>query len=398
MTDNESVREIEIDGADSATWRFRTWGQFETWLNESLEAWSFLRTQPGSDPANLAHYVVAQLNNALQEARFNRDEKSSIAEAAEIYSRHLRGTYGPPHPKSDRGKMILEIREIAGDQAARFAFAFLQGLITASHAQGHDDWRGMILALNPELLAISGPASRLAAERANYSAALRRLSSEIDAREGSRQREWEQSYSAAGQAAVDWHMSMTRRWLKGSSKLRKRHRVAMEKLLATDAAFTEKMALQAPVEYWENKARAHRKAENEMQGWLWLYFPLAFMLIVGLFGGVGYYLLNTPVRSLPPGIYIVASAGLASAAGMLFWIGRLVTKLYLSQHHLRQDAEERATMTTTYLALTAEKAASDGDRSIILNALFRNTPDGIVKEDGGLDPSIAAALGRFLAR
>jgi len=82
----------------------------------------------------------------------------------------------------------------------------------------------------------------------------------------------------------------------------------------------------------------------------------------------------------------------------LFWAGRLLTKLYLSQHHLRQDADERATMTTTYLALTAEQAASDGDRTIILNALFRNTPDGIVKEDGGLDPSIAAALGKFLAK
>lgn len=172
----------------------------------------------------------------------------------------------------------------------------------------------------------------------------------------------------------------------------------MEKLKATDAAFTEKMALKAPVEYWEKKAKKHLVAENEMQGWLWLYFPLAFILIAAMFGGVGYYILTTPKENLPHGLFIVASAGLAAGAGMLFWIGRLLTKLYLSQHHLRQDAEERATMTTTYLALTEVTAAGDMDRQIVLNALFRSTPDGIVKEDGGLDPSIAAAIGKYLAR
>ncbi|MNT53094.1 hypothetical protein D3C72_1901650 [compost metagenome] len=83
---------------------------------------------------------------------------------------------------------------------------------------------------------------------------------------------------------------------------------------------------------------------------------------------------------------------------MLFWLGRLLTKLYLSQHHLRQDAEERATMTTTYLALTEVSAPGDADRQIVLNALFRNTSDGIVKEEGGFDPNVAAVLGRLLAR
>jgi hypothetical protein len=45
-----------------------------------------------------------------------------------------------------------------------------------------------------------------------------------------------------------------------------------------------------------------------------------------------------------------------------------------------------------------EGAASDVDRTIILNALFRNTSDGIIKEDGGLDPSLSAGLARLLAK
>ncbi|MBD3831876.1 MAG: hypothetical protein IE910_00775 [Brevundimonas sp.] len=398
MAENEKLREIAVVGADGVTWRFRSWRQFEAWLVAALEGWAFLRNQTGPDPANLAHYVAAQLNAAVEEARQHRDAMTSLSEISGVYDRHLRGTYGPPHPASERGRQILEIRAVAGDQAARFAFGLLMGVVSPSNAQAHEDWRGMSLALNPEILAMSGHTSRLTTERANYRAGLRKLTDDIDARERERHREWGESLSSAGQAAVDWHASMTRRWLKAASKIRKRERAAMDKLRATDIAFTEKMALKAPVEYWEKKAAKHKVAEEKMRGWLRLYFPLGFLLLVAMFGGVGYYLLTTPKTSLPPGLTVVASAGLATAAGMLFWLGRLLTKLYLSQHHLRQDAEERATMTTTYLALTEVSAPGDADRQIVLNALFRNTSDGIVKEEGGFDPNVAAVLGRLLAR
>ena len=82
--------------------------------------------------------------------------------------------------------------------------------------------------------------------------------------------------------------------------------------------------------------------------------------------------------------------------GLILWVGRLLTRIYLSEQHLRHDAHEREVMTTTYLALTAEEAASDADRQIILNALFRNTPDGIVKEEGGMDPQLATFVTRML--
>ena len=91
-------------------------------------------------------------------------------------------------------------------------------------------------------------------------------------------------------------------------------------------------------------------------------------------------------------IFIIASAGLASCAGLVFWAGRLLTKLYLSQHHLRQDAQERATMTETYLALIENGAATEADRQVILNALFRNTPDGIVKVLSSVDGPCTARV------
>ena len=50
-------------------------------------------------------------------------------------------------------------------------------------------------------------------------------------------------------------------------------------------------------------------------------------------------------------------------------------------------------MTTTYLALTKGSAATDDThRQIILTALLHNSSDGIVKDDSGFDPSLAAIL------
>lgn len=397
MTDSDTKRAVEIVSQDGTTWHFRTWPQFIRWLEETLAAWQWVPVG-GHDPANLTHYIPTRLNAAIGEAHQFRDAGSDIAQANSIMDRHLRDGYAAPHPSTERAKRIFEIRDVAGDREGKFAFGIMQGLLNWQSVNSNEDWRALSLILNPELLLAAGDAQRFVKERSNYRSALLRQSSDFDQREEDRQAAWNDSVSSAGDAAGDFAKVVTRRWMKTAIKLRRRERAAMERLRATDAAFTEKMALKAPVEYWEKKAERHRKAEWWARLWVLIYFPVALGSIGSAFWFTGQYLLQTPQASLPPGLYIIASAGLASSAGLLFWAGRLLTKLYLSQHHLRQDADERATMTTTYLALTAEQAASDGDRTIILNALFRNTPDGIVKEDGGLDPSIAAALGKFLAK
>ena len=186
---------------------------------------------------------------------------------------------------------------------------------------------------------------------------------------------------------------------------RRNDRRAIESIRGVETAYREQMGLAAPVEYWKVKATQHRKSEFWARIWVIAFFALTLPGMAYVFYATGVALIDQALMPRPEGappfpnaIFLIASAGLASCAGLAFWAGRLLTKLYLSQHHLRQDADERATMTETYLALIENSAASTEDRQVILNALFRNTPDGIVKEEGGLDPSIAAALGKFLAK
>ena len=83
---------------------------------------------------------------------------------------------------------------------------------------------------------------------------------------------------------------------------------------------------------------------------------------------------------------------------MVFWAGRLIVKLWLSEHHLRGDAQERAVMTKSYLAMTENDKAQDTDRAIVLSAIFRPAPDGVVKEEGPQDIGLHALMAKLLAR
>lgn len=398
MTEKDKAPVLVFTTQDGTEWRFRTWPQLIGWLTEIQQAWLWISAVPGSDPANMNHYVPAQMNNALAQAEQLRLARAPITDGINLLSQHLGNGYALPHPSTDRAARVIEIREIAGDASAKFALAVLQGLASWQNINSNETWAAMMMAMRHEPPGFATQAKHFAEERARYRKDLRRQADEVSDREARRDAQWAVVVEDAGRSATDWSKQLTRRWLRYSAKARSRQVAAMEKLHATDAAFREKMALKAPVEYWEKKAEKHRKAEWWARLWVLIYFPVALGSIGSAFWFTGQYLLSTPTTTLPPGLYIIASAGLASTAGLLFWAGRLLTKLYLSQHHLRQDADERATMTTTYLALTAEQAAAEGDRQIILSALFRSTPDGIVKEEGGLDPSIAAALGKFLAK
>lgn len=61
---------------------------------------------------------------------------------------------------------------------------------------------------------------------------------------------------------------------------------------------------------------------------------------------------------------------------------RLASKIFISHLHLQTDAHERITMIQTYLAmLRNDEAVKEEDRNLILQALFRPSPTGYIKDD-----------------
>ena len=81
--------------------------------------------------------------------------------------------------------------------------------------------------------------------------------------------------------------------------------------------------------------------------------------------------------------------------GLAFWFLRILSKIFLSQLHAWSDAQERVVMVKTYLSLLQDDKALDGnDRRLVLEALFRPSPTGIIKDDG-VPPALFDAISRL---
>ena len=55
-------------------------------------------------------------------------------------------------------------------------------------------------------------------------------------------------------------------------------------------------------------------------------------------------------------------------------------------------------MVQTYLSLMKDEALEKDDRALVLAPLFRSSSDGIIKDDGAPDSSLAAIISKALSK
>ena len=146
--------------------------------------------------------------------------------------------------------------------------------------------------------------------------------------------------------------------------------------------YDEELALEKPVSYWHDKAKAHRILS-------WVFGIASVAVGCGVFTLL-YEFVQITLRP-PEGLKDPVAwhpeywrLGVLLAAGVFsVWFVRIVVRLFLSHVHLLADANERVTMANTYLALQHSKEGLiEKDRQLILQVLFRPSTTGVVKDDG----------------
>jgi hypothetical protein len=172
---------------------------------------------------------------------------------------------------------------------------------------------------------------------------------------------------------------------------------ALTSIRATDAAFSDQMKLQASVNYWRERAKSQGTQTRH-----YLLILAAFVVLVII---VGWWSAATYVPQLltkdigkQPEAYVVALTLTLLFCTVAFWAARVMVRLYLSAHHLVLDAWERTVMIQTYLALIKEDKLAPEERALVLTPLFRSSADGIIKDEGAPDLSVAALFSRLLAK
>jgi hypothetical protein len=129
-------------------------------------------------------------------------------------------------------------------------------------------------------------------------------------------------------------------------------------------AYNEHLRLQAPATYWTEKAQAHKNSRKNLR-WSLLGTLAAFIVLTIIsLKWLDPFLSKNAVHSL----ILVSPAVLVG-----LWSARLLFRGYNRNNDLLHDAEQRAVLATTYLALTKEGAAqaNEAERLLILQALVR---------------------------
>ncbi len=164
-----------------------------------------------------------------------------------------------------------------------------------------------------------------------------------------------------------------------------------------EALYQEKLKLEAPVKYWEARAKKYEQIGNN-----WLYAFLgstAISMIILLL--VFYHYPENLIGALFNGDSGAIKGVLlfATMISFLAYVTRLFNRLSLSAFHLKRDAEEREQLTYVYLALNKDKDVQTEDRLLILQSLFSRADTGLLHGDSAPTmPSVASILTNSLSR
>jgi hypothetical protein len=361
----------------NASKTFSSLEELEKWIEEESRWWNEIGqkigiyNRPNASQITAWNGLFSAVSGAIStlkqprpddEAR-QRAYESNITSAKSQIVNVLNANYQNEkviHSKSATGEFLTEVLE----KAPTLVWGLLQGLTVVegfSTPNNPLDWRGFILGALYRL----DLAKKLPSERR----AIQKLESEWRDIFEKIRAEQEGAFAATkahNEAVADQLATVKTEF----GTFMEANKSEWEKMRLQ---FKSELALQAPIQYWRDKAKAHKVAAV----W-WGIFTLggAAAAIGGIVLAFSSYLDPTVKLDYEHGALILLLAGFA------FFLLRLVSRMFLSSVHMQTDASQRAVMAQTYLALEKEGAAqAESNRAIILEALFRPVTMGVLKED-----------------
>lgn len=365
---------------------------FASWIETEAEAWSWVKSAPHKY-ADVSRDLVSRFGILKSWV----DDLANGRMSEQDFRVNVRGVYATNPPQlllSDAwpGLAVQKIKFSFSTAEAEWVLAWL--ITTAS--PDLSDVRQLRLwqaAANPSL--IEGQAW-LEEQRTKISSAR-----QVARRTLERQKDEYQSEIDALRGYVQRDRKRLRKVFGRFLKIRDNRILGLERrgerqidlIQDTRAAFEEQMRLKAPVEYWADKRHEHMKSAVR-----WLIALGHFVLLSALGVGMAFRsALDAVGDQNLSGRHVLIIAGMGTLLTFMFWMAKLIVRIYLGERHLATDAEERRVMTQAYLALINESAASPDERVVILSSLFKTAQDGIVKDDGSAEFSLPAILASALA-
>jgi len=299
MTKSHSELVVQIE--DGPQFRFRSWEKLEKWIDHERLMWEWVwlsRTDNIGNVINISRTAIENLKVNFDQLRAQEADLTTMD--GPIQTAFAQATHnGLFHSESILGNRILAIRQQLGNDPAIFALAYARIQVSIADARKPSYLSAAMMLALPELLPVSALAKSLTSERTNYRTAARSMIDSIEASEEKR--------NADALAAVQrlrlrygiWARRGLKLWASEFRDWQQARVDAIESIKTVEASYREAMALQAPVQYWKDKAKMHKEAESKAQFRLIIFFPISTITLGFIFGYVAQFLLDSVNKDVP---------------------------------------------------------------------------------------------------
>jgi len=390
MSEDEKNALISIELRSSGTKTFTSLDEFQQWREKEREFWKWLPEIQRQD-SHIVSQLMAKLSTffepidqMLNATRNIKDDEQIKVKAKQIASHIQAQITRQPIVMSDsvEGAFIAELRQDNPRVAAHTAGAMM-GIPLDSSMQ--ESLEGQFLSVAFK----HGYRDRTKNERF----ALQKLQAEWRDLWGQSKMEFEatsKQYNEFGDQYVQQISSQKTAFedfkITAETEFTNLVEQSQKQLGNIEKTYDEKLALQAAVQYWKNKAQSHGSTATKLA---WACGIVG--VIVAVFIGLETFIAVGPLQKVSD-LPLWKAAMLLLTAIIGVWSIRVLVRLLLSNLHLKSDAVERRTMLLTYLALLRRgQGPKEDQREMILQILFRPSATGIVKDDA-LPPIVAQWL------
>lgn len=154
----------------------------------------------------------------------------------------------------------------------------------------------------------------------------------------------------------------------------------IKKIADLEETYKEKLKLEEPAKYWDNRAKKLKK-----QGWYSLGILVGLVILICVLLGLILWnppeIFKTSILSSDKSTAIKWILIYVTLLSFLAYCIRALSKMMFSSFHLARDCEERHTLTYFYLSLLKDSQVNDNDRQLIMQSLFSRADTGLLKED-----------------
>lgn len=365
---------------DTGEREFQSIEEIQEWMNEERSFFAWMETGSKND-GNAAHAwnVTNQwlnlVNQFIQQYRQHQSNESQLQNIERTLHNQINQHLQKGHLLTSKNPDAIFGKNLSGEENEVIACYAIANLLDIPSNQNHPKaLKGAFYAFQYRQGAISTVESQ--------AESLESLSTEWNGRFNQRHLELRAQNEALVEEIGDLRDQFST--LKEEISTQKEEQVTSftskleesEKTLSDIAkTYDEKLALQASVQYWSDKRASH----TQVMRWV----GAATLFLAALTGGGFIWAAHELLQAKASEVELWRLGVMLAISTFGIWVTRLSAKIFISNLHLRTDADERVTMIQTYLALLREGSGpKDEERQLILQTLFRPSTTGFIKDDG----------------